>query len=132
MRLAGIFPGDEVRCRVRGIEFPAIVEKVRQGELEVDPLNRNISFRVITARQVTERLRRHGRLIEVGAANPGSVRGNTARMPVPCGALEVGDADLGQAVPLFEIGTAGTNHEGLISPSVAPARGVDLGQEGAL
>jgi hypothetical protein len=59
MKLAGIHPDDIVRCNIEGRVFHAFVtERPRAGEVRVRPLERGISWRHATARQVVAHWRR--------------------------------------------------------------------------
>lgn len=62
MTLSGIRPGDVVRCDVRGVTFHAIVEvEPVDGGLSVRPIERGVSYRRVTARQVVAHWRRSAR-----------------------------------------------------------------------
>lgn len=52
MTLAGIRPGDLVRCDVKGRVFLAAVEGVAGRQLHVRPESRNVTWRTVSARQV--------------------------------------------------------------------------------
>ena len=61
MRLSSISPGDIVRVSVRGRVFHALVRGTVPGGLQVDPIERNISYRQIKARDVLEHWAKRGR-----------------------------------------------------------------------
>jgi len=53
----GIKPGDIVKCDLRGQMFYAVV--VTKGEqLEIEPIDRRITYRHVTARQVVAHYRK--------------------------------------------------------------------------
>jgi hypothetical protein len=57
MTTQGIKPGDIVKCDIRGQLFYAMV--ITKGDtLEVEPLDRRITFRNVTARQVVGHYRK--------------------------------------------------------------------------
>lgn len=63
MQLRSIKEGDEVKCNVRGWQFPAKVEEKlpdRAG-LRVTPLVPNITFFHVTPSQVEKVIRREGK-----------------------------------------------------------------------
>ncbi|HVP03167.1 MAG TPA: hypothetical protein VMT10_11400 [Solirubrobacteraceae bacterium] len=72
MRLDGIDPGDIVRVSVRGRVFHALVKGTAPGGLAVEPIERNITYRQVRARDVLEHWARRGRpRADVqGAVNP--------------------------------------------------------------
>jgi hypothetical protein len=61
VRLDGIGPGDIVRVSVRGRVFHALVRGTAPGGLQVEPLERGISYRQVKARDVLEHWARRGR-----------------------------------------------------------------------
>lgn len=61
MRLSSISPGDIVRVSVRGRVFHAVVRGAVPGGLQVDPIERNISYRQVKARDVLEHWSKRGR-----------------------------------------------------------------------
>ena len=61
MRLDGIGPGDIVRVGVRGRIFHALVRGTAPGGLQVEPLERGISYRHVKARDVLEHWAKRGR-----------------------------------------------------------------------
>jgi hypothetical protein len=73
MRLEGIAAGDLVRIDHLGRLYTALVVNVRPGELDVEPLDRNVTWRTAKPRQVVEWWKRMGR---AAAARPR--RGQTA------------------------------------------------------
>jgi hypothetical protein len=58
MNTAGIHPGDLVLCDVRGARFHAYVKEHTDGGLAVRPIERGITYRQVTARQVIAHWRR--------------------------------------------------------------------------
>ncbi|HMS61830.1 MAG TPA: hypothetical protein PKD63_06080 [Solirubrobacteraceae bacterium] len=61
MRLDGIDPGDMIRVSVRGRVFHALVRGTTPGGLTVEPVERNITYRQVKARDVLEHWARRGR-----------------------------------------------------------------------
>jgi len=61
MRLSAISPGDIVRVSVRGRVFHGVVRGTVPGGLQVEPIERNISYRQIKARDVVEHWAKRGR-----------------------------------------------------------------------
>ena len=61
MRLDGISPGDIVRVSVRGRMFHGVVRGTTPGGLQVDPIERNITYRQVKAHDVLEHWARRGR-----------------------------------------------------------------------
>ena len=61
MRLDGINPGDMIRVSVRGRVFHALVRGTTQAGLQVEPIERNITYRQVKARDVVEHWSRRGR-----------------------------------------------------------------------
>ena len=61
MRLDGIDPGDIVRVSVRGRMFHAVVRGSIPGGLQVDPIERGITYRQVKARDVLEHWARRRR-----------------------------------------------------------------------
>ncbi len=61
MRLDGIDPGDMIRVSVRGRVFHALVRGTTPGGLTVEPVERNITYRQVKARDVVEHWARRGR-----------------------------------------------------------------------
>ena len=61
MRLDGIDPGDIVRVSVRGRMFHAVVRGAMPGGLQVDPIERGITYRKVKARDVVEHWSKRGR-----------------------------------------------------------------------
>ncbi|MCU0313424.1 MAG: hypothetical protein MUC84_05105 [Solirubrobacteraceae bacterium] len=61
MRLDGITPGDIVRVSVRGRVFHALVRGVTDGGLQVEPIERGISYRQVKAHDVLEHWAKRGR-----------------------------------------------------------------------
>jgi len=75
MRVRGIDPGDLVLASKRGRLFYAKVRAIEpDGSLSVEPLERNISFRRITAREVADHWSHAGRpRTGAGTAAPGQL-----------------------------------------------------------
>lgn len=61
MRLDAIAPGDIVRLSVRGRMFHAVVRGTVPGGLQVEPIERGISYRQVGARDVIEHWAKRGR-----------------------------------------------------------------------
>jgi hypothetical protein len=61
VRLSAINPGDMVRVSVRGRIFHGVVRGVVAGGLEVDPVERGITYRRVKAHDVLEHWTRRGR-----------------------------------------------------------------------
>lgn len=62
MRIDQVLPGDIVRCEVKGRSFYALVEgRPYEEGLPVEPITRGITYKHVTARQVTEHFRKMGR-----------------------------------------------------------------------
>ena len=62
MRIRGIEPGDLVLVNKRGRVFHARVRTVDQaGNLRLEPLERNISYREASAREIADHWRHAGR-----------------------------------------------------------------------
>jgi len=61
VRLGSINPGDIVRVSVRGRMFHAVVKGTANDGLQVEPIERNISYRQIKARDVLEHWAKRGR-----------------------------------------------------------------------
>ncbi|CAB4860427.1 unannotated protein [freshwater metagenome] len=61
VRLDGIDPGDIVRVSVRGRLFHGVVRGTTSSGLEVDPIEKGISYRQVKARDVLEHWGRRGR-----------------------------------------------------------------------
>lgn len=62
MNLQGIRAGDLVACDVKGRVFIARVEGVPAPDgLPVEPITKGVTYRTVTARQVTEHYKRMGR-----------------------------------------------------------------------
>ena len=62
MRIRGIEPGDLVLVNKRGRVFHARVRAVdRTGNLRLEPLERNISYREASAREIADHWRHAGR-----------------------------------------------------------------------
>lgn len=61
VRLDGINPGDVVRASVRGRVFHALVKGTDPAGLQVEPLERGISYRHVKARDVLEHWAKRGR-----------------------------------------------------------------------
>lgn len=62
MRIRGIEPGDLVLVNKRGRVFHARVRAVDQaGNLRLEPLERNISYREASAREIADHWRHAGR-----------------------------------------------------------------------
>ncbi len=71
MRMRGIDPGDLVLVNKRGRLFHARVRAVDpSGTLRVEPLERNISYREATAREIADHWRHAGRPREEGRQPP--------------------------------------------------------------
>lgn len=71
MRTRGIDPGDMVLVNKRGRLFHARVRVVEHdGRLRVEPLERNISYRECTAREVVDHWRHAGRPREQDKPGP--------------------------------------------------------------
>lgn len=58
MTIATVREGDIVHCDVKGRRFHALVESKTGGHLHVRPIEPNISYRRVTARQVIGHWRR--------------------------------------------------------------------------
>jgi hypothetical protein len=54
MNLAGVQPGDVVLADRKGRQFYAIVCGKGQGELQVEPIDRRITYHHVKAREVLE------------------------------------------------------------------------------
>lgn len=52
MTLGGVNPGDIVLADRKGWRFYALVVERRERELEVEPLDRRVSYRTVKAREV--------------------------------------------------------------------------------
>jgi hypothetical protein len=52
MTLGGVNPGDIVLADRKGRRFYAVVTERRERELEVEPIDRRISYRTVKAREV--------------------------------------------------------------------------------
>ena len=61
MRLDGIDPGDMIRASVRGRVFHALVRGATPGGLQIEPIERYITYRQIKAHAVVEHWARRGR-----------------------------------------------------------------------
>lgn len=61
MRLDAVNPGDVVRVSVRGRVFHALVRGTTPGGLQVEPLQRGVSHRHVSARDVLEHWAKRGR-----------------------------------------------------------------------
>jgi hypothetical protein len=61
MRLEAVSAGDIVRVSVRGRVFHGIVRGTAPGGLQVEPIERGISFRQVKARDVLEHWAKRGR-----------------------------------------------------------------------
>ncbi len=61
VRMSSISPGDIVRVSVRGRIFHGVVKGTVPGGLQVEPIERNISYRQIKARDVLEHWAKRGR-----------------------------------------------------------------------
>ncbi len=61
MRLDGINPGDLIRASVRGRVFHALVRGTQPGGLAVEPIEKNITYRQVKARDVIEHWAKRGR-----------------------------------------------------------------------
>jgi hypothetical protein len=61
MRLEPITPGDIVRLNVRGRIFHGVVRGTTPGGLQVDPIERGVTYRQVRARDVLEHWARRGR-----------------------------------------------------------------------
>ena len=61
MRLEAVSAGDIVRVSVRGRVFHALVRGTSPGGLQVEPLERGISYRQVKARDVLEHWAKRGR-----------------------------------------------------------------------
>ena len=61
MRLRGIDPGDLVLVNKRGRLFHARVRVVEEERLRLEPIERNVSYRECTAREVADHWRHAGR-----------------------------------------------------------------------
>ena len=70
MRVRGIDPGDLVLVNKRGRLFHARVRVVEEGRLRVDPLERNISYRECTPREIADHWRHAGRPRDEGRPPP--------------------------------------------------------------
>jgi hypothetical protein len=75
MTLSGVKSGDIVLCDRMGRVFYAIVVERHERELEIDPIDRRVTYRRVKAREVLgiwrKRRAQNGRVIgQPGAANP--------------------------------------------------------------
>jgi len=61
VRLSAISPGDIVRVSIKGRMFHALVKGTAGDGLQVEPIERNISYRQIKARDVLEHWAKRGR-----------------------------------------------------------------------
>lgn len=61
MQLSAIKRGDIVRVNKKGREFLAFVTDKQTGAVELEPIERGISHRTATAREVTDHWARRGR-----------------------------------------------------------------------
>jgi hypothetical protein len=61
VRLSAIKPGDIVRVSLRGRVFHGVVRGVSAGGLQLDPIERNISYRQVKAHDVLEHWAKRGR-----------------------------------------------------------------------
>ena len=52
MTLGGVNPGDIVLADRKGRRFYAVVVERRERELEVDPIDRRVTYRTVKAREV--------------------------------------------------------------------------------
>jgi hypothetical protein len=61
MKLARVRPGDIVRVNKKGRVFEALVRAKRKGELEIEPIQRGITYTTASAREVICHWARRGR-----------------------------------------------------------------------
>ena len=61
MKLARVRPGDIVRVNKKGRVFEAFVLRKRRGELEIEPIQRGITYTTASAREVILHWARRGR-----------------------------------------------------------------------
>jgi hypothetical protein len=61
VRLNAISPGDIVRVSVRGRVFHGVVRGVSADGVQLEPIERNISYRHVKARDVLEHWAKRGR-----------------------------------------------------------------------
>ena len=68
MTLGGVGPGDIVLADRKGRQFYAVVVARRESELEVEPIDRRVTYRRVKAREVIGIWRKsratNGRLVE--------------------------------------------------------------------
>jgi hypothetical protein len=72
MKLEGIHSGDLVLVDIKGRRFHAYVDIAGDGHLHVTPIERNISFRSVNARDVIVHWRRRGAPRARGARRNGN------------------------------------------------------------
>ena len=70
MNLASVRPDDIVRVDKKGRVFEALVLGKRRGELEIEPLQRGISYTSAAAREVVCHWARRGRPRSARSARP--------------------------------------------------------------
>lgn len=58
MQISGVKPGDIVKCDRKGQVFFAEVTATAKGRLEIEPINKVITWREVTARQVIAHYRK--------------------------------------------------------------------------
>jgi hypothetical protein len=61
MQLAPVRPGDIVRVNKKGRVFEALVRAKRKGELEIEPIQRGITYTTASAREVICHWAKRGR-----------------------------------------------------------------------
>ena len=61
MELASVRPGDIVRVNKKGRVFEAFVLRKRKGELEIEPIQRGITYTTASAREVICHWAKRGR-----------------------------------------------------------------------
>ena len=68
MNLGGVQTGDVVLADRKGRRFYAVVTTKGQGELQVDPIDRRVTYHHVKAREVVEIWRRRRRRNKTAAA----------------------------------------------------------------
>jgi hypothetical protein len=70
MQLAAVRPDDIVRVNKKGRVFAALVLAKREGRLEIEPLQRGITYTTASAREVICHWAKRGRPRSSGRAQP--------------------------------------------------------------
>ena len=71
MELASIRPGDIVRVDKKGRVFEAFVLEKHKGGLEIEPIQRGVSYTSASAREVVCQWAQRGRRRGTGSTRPG-------------------------------------------------------------